>query len=167
MAEQKIASFNKGADPICSTAELPEKNNAKTGNDGPPPPAVRCKVSEQRILSRQNAMNLSRGQTPTYLASSKPVLNAIAPASSAEAIPGRSDLRPVTVFARFSKGRSDVFHKIKSMDQLRADIRARYKDEGEIVLWGGAYKVNDMSELMKAWPGCEGNFRVVFRKKET
>jgi len=166
MADQKIASFNKGPDPICSNTKLPKENTAKTGNDGPPQPAMRCKESEQRILSRQNAMNSFRGQTPTHLATSKPVLSAIAPASSAEAIPVKSDVRPVSVYAKFSKGRSDVFHRIKSMDQLRADIRARYKDEGEILLCGGANEINDMSELMKAWPNCDGNFRVVFRQKK-
>jgi hypothetical protein len=55
MADKHISSSNRVSDPIFSTSKLVKETNENTGNGAPPPPTLRSKESEQKILNRQQA----------------------------------------------------------------------------------------------------------------
>lgn len=166
MADKNISSSNRVANQISQFSNLLKETGENAGNGPPPPPNVRCKESEQRILDRQQANKSSPMQTPSICHGSAVIASSQSP--SAEAVPIASDLAPVTVFIRFIGATvlgADIFKNVSDIDQLRSDIKQRWGVEEKFSLYGAGKRMNDMSQLRKALPICDGSLYMMLDKK--
>jgi hypothetical protein len=168
MASERISSSNRGFDPISSSSKLGKDAVENIGNGGPPPPTLRSKESEQKILNRQQAAGSLFTQTQANFIAT-PLLQTSAPVESAEPISNETSFRPVPVCVYFpdNDGRmtSQNFYNVSDLNQLRSEIKQRCGIEGEFSLVGAGRKINDTSQFHEVWHLCDGRFYMVVSKK--
>ena len=165
MADKRISASNRGFDPISSSSNLGKDAVENTGNAGPPPPALRSELSEQKILNRQQATRSSPTQTQAnFIATPSP--QTFVPVKSAELISIETNFPPVSVWVKFvGNSRAERFANVSDLNQLRLDIKQRSGIEKEFFLIGAGKKITDMSQLHSAWPICDGMFHMVLSQK--
>lgn len=168
MADKRISSSNRVLEAISSTSKLVKEINENTGNGGPPPPTLRSRESEQKILNRQQAARSSSPQTKTNSIATPSPQN-FAPVESAEFISNEINFPPVSLCVKFLGNRDrmnfEQFKNVSDLNQLRSEIKQRYGIEEEFFLIGAGRKINDTSQLHNAWPSCEGMFHMVINNK--
>lgn len=167
MDDKKIPFSNRAFVRVSPTSGLLGDTNEKTGNGAPPPPTVRSKEAEQKILSRQQAINSLPTQTQQDSIDNSS-LQTSAPVEPAEAISTEIIFPPVTMFVKFfGNGRSEsgMFDNVRDIGQLHSDLKQRFGIEGELSLIGAGKRINDMSQLHAAWSNCEGVFHVFSNNK--
>lgn len=139
MTDKSISSFNRVVDPIFSSSKLVKETNENTGNGGPPPPTIRSKESEQKILNRQQAARSAPTQTQTNLIVTA-LAQTFAPIESAELISNEINYPPVSVYVRLAgkggRANFETFDNVSDLNQLRSDIKQRFEIEGEFSLVG-------------------------------
>jgi hypothetical protein len=168
MADKNISSSNRASSQISLFSNLFKGTGEKAGNGGPPPPTVRCKESEQRILNRQRPAKSSIMQTkPDFIASPLPLTSAAV--ESFATISTGTNLPPLKLgFQFFNKSelKFEIFENVSDMNQLRSEIKQRFGIEEEFVLVGFGEIINDISPLREDCNrGWGSTFHVVLINK--